>query len=220
MEPSNNKREAILETALVLFTKRGFYGTPTAMISREAGVATGTLFFYFRTKEDLIDELYRQIKSEAAAALQEGVDREQTTRAKIRRVGENAIAWSTTNQNKFRFMEQFAHSSFVSMTAHEEGISHFLFLKELIRDGIQEGVVRESETELLCAVLASSLSGLAARIMETPDPVRQKILVRQGLTFIWNGIAAYPDDKTCIVTNIQTMEKNRETANGRYTGGL
>ena len=49
-EQATDKREAILETALVLFTERGFYGTPTAMISREAGVATGTLFFYFKNK--------------------------------------------------------------------------------------------------------------------------------------------------------------------------
>ena len=79
---ATDKRDAILETALALFTERGFYGTPTAMISREAGVATGTLFFYFKTKEELIDTLYRHIKSEAAAALREGVDQERTIQAK------------------------------------------------------------------------------------------------------------------------------------------
>ena len=219
MEPSNDKREAILKTALVLFTERGFYGTPTAMISREAGVATGTLFFYFKTKEELIDVLYRQIKSEAASALREGVDREQTTRAKIRRVGENAIAWSTTNQNKFRFMEQFAHSPFVSTTTHDEGMSHFLFLKELIRHGIRDGAIRESDTELFCSVLASSLSGLSARIMETPDPVRQKVLIRQGLTFLWNGIAAHPDEESCGDNDEHTnKERNRGTENRKYPG--
>ena len=50
IETANDKREAILETALVLFTERGFYGTPTAMISREAGVTTGTLFSILRQK--------------------------------------------------------------------------------------------------------------------------------------------------------------------------
>jgi len=218
MEPPNDKREAILETALVLFTERGFYGTPTAMISREAGVATGTLFFYFKTKEELIDVLYRQIKSEAASALREGVDREQTARAKIFRVGENAIAWSTTNQSKFRFMEQFAHSPFVSTTTHEEGMSHFLFLKELIRDGIREGVIRESDTELLCSVLASSLSGITARIMATSDPVRQRVLVRQGLAFLWNGIATHPDEEPCGNNEEKTgtTKQNRQPGNGKY----
>lgn len=209
MEPANDKREAILETALVLFIRRGFYGTPTAMISREAGVATGTLFFYFRTKEELIDELYRQIKSEAAAAFRDGIDHERTAKAKIQRVGENAIAWATTNQNKFRFMEQFAHSPFVSTTAHEEGMSHFLFLEELVRGGMRDGFIRESDTELLCSVLASSLSGLAARIMATPDPGRQEILVRQGLAFLWNGIASHPEENPCDDDEEPTGKKKR-----------
>jgi AcrR family transcriptional regulator len=221
MEPAIDKREAILETALVLFTERGFYGTPTAMISREAGVATGTLFFYFKTKEELIDALYRQIKSEAGAAFRNGVDRELTVKAKIRRVGENAIAWATTNRNKFRFMEQFAYSPFVSTTAHEEGTSHFLFLTELVRDGMRDGLIRESDTDLLCSVLASSLAGLAARIMATPDPGRQTILIRQGLAFLWNGIAAHPDEDPCGSNEEYTKNKNKEqmTMEKEISGG-
>ncbi len=48
-----DKRTTIMKAALKLFTERGFHGTSTAQISREAGVATGTLFNYFPTKEDL-----------------------------------------------------------------------------------------------------------------------------------------------------------------------
>jgi AcrR family transcriptional regulator len=47
---SSDNREKILTTALTLFTERGFFGTPTSLISKEAGVATGTLFFYFPPK--------------------------------------------------------------------------------------------------------------------------------------------------------------------------
>ncbi|MGB8220030.1 MAG: TetR/AcrR family transcriptional regulator [Methanoregula sp.] len=206
---ATDKRDAILKTALALFTGRGFYGTPTAMISREAGVATGTLFFYFKTKEELIDTLYRQIKSLAAAALREGVDREPTVKAKIRKVGKNALAWAITHPDEFRFMEQFAHSPFVSTTAHEEGMSHFLFLEQLVRDGVREGTLRECDTWLLCSVLASSLSGLTARIMESPDPGEREILARQGLLFIWNGIAAHPDGESCEGTHTQTTTKKR-----------
>jgi Transcriptional regulator len=192
MDEPCDKREAILKTALRLFTTRGFYGTPTAMISREAGVATGTLFFYFATKEELIDTLYRQIKAEAAAALKNGVDREPDVEAKIKRVGENALAWALSHPDEFRFMEQFAHSPFVSTTAHEEGMSHFLFLDELMQEGIHTGALRECDTWLLCSVLASSFSGLAARIMAAADENERKILTEQGLSFIWNGIAAHP----------------------------
>jgi AcrR family transcriptional regulator len=59
-----DKKAALLKAALKLFTERGFHGTSTAQISKEAGVATGTLFNYFPTKEDLINGLYFEVKGE------------------------------------------------------------------------------------------------------------------------------------------------------------
>jgi AcrR family transcriptional regulator len=184
--PGSDKREAILTTALRLFTERGFHGTPTSLISREAGVATGTLFFYFRTKEDLIDTLYRTIKSEAGAALRNGVDTEPTTGDKIRRVGFNAVSWGIQNKEKIQFMEQFAHSPFVSSTAHDEGMSHFLFLKDLIHEGIREGVIRDYDPGLLFHIIAASLSGLVKFAQKTKD--KKELALGQGLEYIWNGI--------------------------------
>ncbi|MDD1686986.1 TetR/AcrR family transcriptional regulator [Methanoregula sp.] len=189
-EPGPDKQEAILATALTLFTERGFFGTPTSLISKEAGVATGTLFFYFKTKEDLIDTLYRQVKSEAALAMCRGIEKEKTAQAKLQRLGHNAVAWGIQNPAKMKFMEQFAHSPFVSTSAHEEGMSHFLFLKDLVQDGIKKGEIRTVEPMLLFCMMASAFSGLiaSASLAETADE-RVKI-IDEGLDFIWNGMKA------------------------------
>jgi len=189
-EPSPEKQEAILATALALFTDRGFFGTPTSLISKEAGVATGTLFFYFKTKEDLIDTLYRRVKSEAAQAMNRGLTEETTARAKLLRLGHNAIGWGIENPKKLKFMEQFAHSPFVSTSAQEEGMSHFLFLEDLVRDGIQNGEIRAREPELLFCMMASTLTGLIARASATDDRVEREKIVEEGLDFIWNGMKA------------------------------
>jgi len=52
-ENKEKTRKAILEAALELFAKQGFYRTTTKAIARKAGIAEGTLFNYFPTKEDL-----------------------------------------------------------------------------------------------------------------------------------------------------------------------
>jgi AcrR family transcriptional regulator len=68
--PKNeDKRNAILEAATHLFAERGPAAAPTSTISNWAGVAEGTLFTYFRTKDDLINSLYREIKLELADAM-------------------------------------------------------------------------------------------------------------------------------------------------------
>ena len=93
---TSENREKILATALSLFTERGFFGTPTSLISKEAGVATGTLFFYFQTKEELIDTLYRRIKSEAAQAMCRGFATEKTAKARIRLLGNQCSSVGNT----------------------------------------------------------------------------------------------------------------------------
>ena len=59
-ENREQTKRAILKAALELFSKRGFYRTKTKEISRKAGIAEGTLFNYFRTKEDLALYFFQQ----------------------------------------------------------------------------------------------------------------------------------------------------------------
>ena len=58
-----DKKEEILKTALKLFVEFGFHATPTSKIAKEAGVANGTLFHYYKTKDELILALYAHTKS-------------------------------------------------------------------------------------------------------------------------------------------------------------
>ena len=187
-EKTSESREKILATALTLFTGRGFFGTPTSLISKEAGVATGTLFFYFKTKEDLIDTIYRRVKGEAARAMCRGIDSEKSAKAKLCLLGFNAVEWGMQNPDKLKFMEQFAHSSFVSTSAHEEGMSHFLFLDGLVRDGIREGTIRDMDPGLLFCMMASALSGLIDRASTVADPAEREKITREGLDFIFRGM--------------------------------
>lgn len=61
---SDEKRKAILDAAVELFADRGIGHAPTSAISSFAGVAEGTLFTYFKTKDELLNELYREMRKE------------------------------------------------------------------------------------------------------------------------------------------------------------
>src|SRR3569832_1903169 len=61
---SDKKRQAILDAAVVFFADRGIGHAPTSAISSAAGVAEGTLFTYFRTKDELLNELSREMRKE------------------------------------------------------------------------------------------------------------------------------------------------------------
>jgi len=87
-EQVKDKRTAILEAALKLFTERGFHGTSTAQISKDAGVATGTLFNYFPTKEDLINSLYFEVKGDLSRSMGKEIEAQNTFKDKLKKYGQ------------------------------------------------------------------------------------------------------------------------------------
>jgi AcrR family transcriptional regulator len=94
---SQDKRNAILDAATRLFAERGLTAAPTSEISKQAGVAEGTLFTYFKTKDDLINALYREIKLELADAMMSDYPRKKNVRIKLRHVWDRYVNWGIAN---------------------------------------------------------------------------------------------------------------------------
>ena len=81
-----DKRAAILETTLDLLSERGFHDTPMSMIARQSGVSTGIIYHYFDGKDELMDELYKEIKRNFGLALAENFDPKQPLGVQIRQM--------------------------------------------------------------------------------------------------------------------------------------
>jgi AcrR family transcriptional regulator len=88
---SEDKRNAILDAATRVFAERGLTAAPTSEISKEAGVAEGTLFTYFKTKDDLMNALYQEIKLELADAMMSGFPRKKSVHTKLQHVWDGSV---------------------------------------------------------------------------------------------------------------------------------
>jgi AcrR family transcriptional regulator len=85
--------------ALYLFLKRNPY-----RFSKEVGVATGTLFNYFPTKEYLINSLYFEVKGMLSRSMGKGIETGSTFQDKLRKLWSNLINWGVDNQEEFLFV--------------------------------------------------------------------------------------------------------------------
>src|SRR5438128_3781550 len=78
LKARNDKRARILDAAVKVFAERGFFSSTVAEIARAAGVADGTIYLYFKSKDDLLlrlfDEKMTQLLAEARAALAQEPD--------------------------------------------------------------------------------------------------------------------------------------------------
>src|SRR3954451_8855374 len=63
--PPAEKRDAILRAAIDVFAARGFFNAQVADVAREAGVAAGTVYLYFKSKDDLLVSIFDRTMREA-----------------------------------------------------------------------------------------------------------------------------------------------------------
>lgn len=101
---SEQTRTLILETALRLFAERGYDKTTMRAIAQEAGVSTGNAYYYFSSKEHLVQGFYDRIAGEHAAAVRPVLADEAELADRIRGV---LLAWLDVAEPYHRFAAQF-----------------------------------------------------------------------------------------------------------------
>ena len=109
----SDKGEAILKAALELFVERGFHGTSVPSVAERAGVAAGTIYHYFASKEALVNVLYKQWKAAIGALVVNDFPFDAPSREQFRVVWERMSAFAVTHPKEFAFLELHSHSSYL-----------------------------------------------------------------------------------------------------------
>jgi len=188
-EQVKDKKTAIMEAALKLFTERGFHGTSTAEISKEAGVATGTLFNYFPTKEDLINSLYFEVKGQLSQNMGKELEAQSTLQDKFRKIWSNLIEWGVDNQEEFLFVGQFCSSPYITKFTREEVMKEYVFLHDLVNEGIKTGEIRDFSEELVIAMFYHASRTVVNLILDSDSSKDKNKFIEDGFQIIWNGLA-------------------------------
>jgi len=111
--PISDKRTALLAAALEVFSEHGVDGVAVPEISRRAGVATGTIYRYFPSKEALVNELYREQKTALGRRLNEGFDRKAEPKAVFAEFWRRLVAFAREEPRAYRFLELQDHRPYL-----------------------------------------------------------------------------------------------------------
>src|SRR3954453_20531842 len=82
----NNKRERILDAAVRVFAQEGFYNAKVAQIADAAGVADGTIYLYFKSKDDLLISLFEDRMERVNANLREALASSTNAVERLRKI--------------------------------------------------------------------------------------------------------------------------------------
>lgn len=186
---STEKRERFLTAALKLFVANGIQNTSTAEISREAGTAAGTLFLYFSTKQDLIDELVLWIAKKEAAVINGLLTPSPSVRETFFIIWDGSIRWLLENMDAYRYSQQVRDSSLVTPEVAQESGKYFAFYYDAIQKGLETGLLKPYPADLIGGFLYQDIVATMDHLRAQSDPQKLAQTIQQGFDLFWDGIS-------------------------------
>jgi AcrR family transcriptional regulator len=130
---SEEKRSALLEAAADAIAAEGV-GVSTSRIAKEAGVAAGSLFLYFPTKDDLLNQLYSTIKQEITESMLANYPQKASVSERMRSVWTAYLNWGVANPSKRQAMSQLSVSHRIKKEVRDESMGLLREVEILLKE--------------------------------------------------------------------------------------
>ncbi|MFT3764948.1 MAG: TetR/AcrR family transcriptional regulator [Minicystis sp.] len=108
-----DKRQRLLRAALELFAERGFHGTAVPLVAERAGVGAGTVYRFFESKEELVNEVFRDAKARLQTALTDGLDLTLAPKPLFDAFWARLVAFARAEPIAFHFLELQDHAPYL-----------------------------------------------------------------------------------------------------------
>ncbi|HEX2981021.1 MAG TPA: TetR/AcrR family transcriptional regulator [Anaerolineaceae bacterium] len=185
---SPERKDKFMQAALKLFVEKGVPNTTTAEITSAAGSAAGTLFLYFPTKLDLVNELIVTVAAQQTQAINALVDPSSSAREMFSAIWNASIGWFRDHPDAYLYVLQVRDSGMVSPAVVEETNRAFAFYYNAIQKGFAEGSLKPYPLELIGGILYQQIVAVMNLVRTQPDPSLCDGYIRQGFEIFWNGI--------------------------------
>ena len=191
--PVADKREAILRAATRVFARNGYFSSKVADIARDAGVADGTVYLYFKSKEEILHSIFDRSVREG---IEEGRKQLLTVtdpREKLRRIAhlhlerlgadrDLAIVFQVELRSSTKFMEEFSAAGFAEYLG---------LIRAAVEEGQRAGVFRKGlNAKVVAKVLFGALDEMATNWILSPRRYKLAPMADEVLDIFLNGVSA------------------------------
>jgi TetR/AcrR family transcriptional regulator, fatty acid metabolism regulator protein len=190
-KPRNGKYEVILRAAARVFARSGYFNAKVSDVARTAGVADGTVYLYFKNKDDLLTSIFGWAMGEFINRAKSELAEVEDPREKLRRFAhlhflmleqerDIAIVFQIELRQSTKFMEQFS-------TTH---LAQYLqMLREIIEEGQQRGFFRKQlSSKVVAKFLFGALDEMATNWVLSHKHQSLTAMVEPVLDIFLNGV--------------------------------
>lgn len=180
-EKDPNKIRRIFDAALKLVTKEGLDGIKMSKIAKEAGLASGTLYIYFESKEILLNKLYENVIGMWTEFM-----KKDYLKCGFSNYWNDNIIFAYKNYLEMEFKNLFKHSRYITKSNLEKQNRLNKIHYKMIEKAKTQNKIKDLDTELIAGIIGN-LSVQVVRELKKNKKYDEKI-VNDSLKFCWDGL--------------------------------
>lgn len=186
-QKDEHKQIQIIEAALRLIQENGLAGLNMSTLAKKAGIATGTVYIYFKDKESLVAELYKTILKESTAVNLIENASDGSVKQKIQSIAYNYVVAHLKHPEWAAFLEQFYRSPYFQAAGqgiHMENPTLRPILN-VIKEGQKQDLIKDIDPSLLVSLSCGLLDALVLNI-EVKEDIQDKFEL--AFPILWDAI--------------------------------
>jgi AcrR family transcriptional regulator len=184
-----NKKDIILDTTLKLVNREGFYHLNMKKLAKEAGIAAGTTYLYFNSKEMLINELYKKVVREYQAVVMQEYVPERTLKENVAQMVGSLLQFYIQRPDYFSFLEQYTYSPFLFKESQEEHFSILEPLYKILQHAKEQKQIKDLPEPLLFALIYGPVHLMIHSFLANKSDLTDPVLQQQLIEACWQNIA-------------------------------
>lgn len=182
---SLEKRNALLAAAIEQIARQGL-SVSTSKIAQVAGVAEGTLFTYFETKEHLLNELYLALKGEERENLLRDYPLQASLEERARHFWDTYVAFGVNHPDKYKVVVLLHFSDHVHEQTRRLGGEGYEAQATMVLECLRSGALKDQSIEFGGALLLSLMNMTVELILQHPTETRR--FRDAGFTAFWHAV--------------------------------
>jgi TetR/AcrR family transcriptional regulator, multidrug resistance operon repressor len=190
MRPKDEEKfDAIARATYALVERSGLSGLTMAEIAKAAGIATGTLYLYYPSKEDLINRLYERAKTATGMRMREGMDPQAPYRSRFRQVWVNFVKNRVEHFQEALLQEQYYNSPWFSEESRALSARIAAEWMAFLEEGKKQEMLKNVPSHFLAAAILGS-------VREVANLIRTKVVdfddatINTAFGLCWDGVRA------------------------------
>jgi len=186
-----DKREAILKSAIKVFASKGYFNSKVADIAGKAKIADGTVYLYFKSKEEILHSIFDRAMAEFISEGKQELERIGESDQKLRRIAELhlekmsadrnlAIVFQVQLRGSIKFMREFSSAGFAQ---------YLELIRETFEEGQKQKLFRKDLNPVVCSkIFFGALDEMVTNWILSKNKYELKPLADEVLKVFFGGV--------------------------------